>query len=149
MSSQDISLVSLVLSNLTNLDFVVKAKLNEEHLRILNLVLSRCPHVINEMGTHIKKIVSDQVINSADIPEIILLVQEVLNLHVKELNKLKVTREQIITLVKNIFIILIEANLIKTTPESKQACLALLDLSIKLLGSKVNVQKVIRCKSLF
>ena len=139
-------LAKLVLSNLSSPEFIIKTKLNEEHLRILNLVLSKCPQVINEMGTHVKKIVSDQVVNSADIPEIILLVQLVLNTHVGELNKLKVTREQIITFVKNIFVILIEADLIKTTPESKQACLALLDLSIKLLESKVNVQKVVKCR---
>ena len=98
------------------------------------------------MGMHIKKIVSDQVINSADIPEIILLVQDMLNSHVGEINKLKVTREQVITMIKNIFIILIESDVIKTSSESKLACLTLLDLSIKLLESKVNVQKVIRCK---
>jgi len=160
MSSQDISLnmssvsvianefslVTLLQSKLANAEFVIKTKINEDGLRVLNLVLSKCPTSINSMGMHIKKIVSDQVINSKDIPEIILLVQEVLNTNVKELNKLKVTREEVIALVKNIFVILIESNEIKTTPENKQTCLDLVDLSIKLLESKVNVQKVIRCK---
>jgi len=160
MSSQDISLnmssvsvianefslVTLLQSKLANAEFVIKTKINEDGLRVLNLVLSKCPISINSMGMHIKKIVSDQVINSKDIPEIILLVQEVLNTNVKELNKLKVTREEVIALVKNIFVILIESNEIKTTPENKQTCLDLVDLSIKLLESKVNVQKVIRCK---
>jgi hypothetical protein len=160
MSSQDISLnmssvsvianefslVTLLQSKLANAEFVIKTKINEDGLRVLNLVLSKCPKSINSMGMHIKKIVSDQLINSKDIPEIILLVQEVLNTNVKELNKLKVTREEVITLVKNIFVILIESNEIKTTPENKQTCLDLVDLSIKLLESKVNVQKVIRCK---
>jgi hypothetical protein len=144
--ANEFSLVTLLQSKLANAEFVIKTKINEDGLRVLNLVLSKCPISINSMGMHIKKIVSDQVINSKDIPEIILLVQEVLNTNVKELNKLKVTREEVITLVKNIFVILIESNEIKTTPENKQTCLDLVDLSIKLLESKVNVQKVIRCK---
>jgi hypothetical protein len=144
--ANEFSLVTLLQSKLANAEFVIKTKINEDGLRVLNLVLSKCPISINSMGMHIKKIVSDQVINSKDIPEIILLVQEVLNTNVKELNKLKVTREEVIALVKNIFVILIESNEIKTTPETKQTCLDLVDLSIKLLESKVNVQKVIRCK---
>lgn len=139
-------LVTLIQSKLVDSELAVKIKLNPEALKILNLVLSKCPEVINSMGSHIKKIMGDQVINSSDIPEILLLVQEVLNTNVKSLNKIKVTREQVIQMVKNIFIILIESNEIKTTPETKQSCLALLDLSIKLLESKVNVQKVIKCK---
>ena len=144
--ANEFSLVTLLQSKLANAEFVIKTKINEDGLRVINLVLAKCPTSINSMGMHIKKIVSDQVINSKDIPEIILLVQEVLNTNVKELNKLKVTREEVIALVKNIFVILIESNEIKTTPENKQTCLDLVDLSIKLLESKVNVQKVIRCK---
>jgi hypothetical protein len=123
----------------------VQVKLNPDALAILYLVLSKCPQVINSIGIHIKKIMSDKVINSSDIPEIILLVQDVLNTNVSELNKIKVTRGQVIQMIKNIFIILIESNEIKTTPETKDNCLILLDLSIKLLESKVNVQKVIKC----
>lgn len=139
-------LVSLIQSKLADSELAINIKLNPESVKILNLVLSKCPQAINSMGTHIKKIMGDQVINGSDIPEILLLVQDALNSNVKDLNKIKVTREQVLQMVKDIFIILIESNEIKTTPETKQATLALLDLSLKLLGSKLNVQKVIRCK---
>jgi len=138
--------VKLLQSKLSDTEFAIKVNLHPDGLAVLNLVLSKCPQVINSMGTHVKKIMSDKVINSSDIPEIILLVQDVLNTNVSELNKIKVTREQVIQMIKNIFIILIESNEIKTSPEIKQACLILLDLSIKLLESKINVQKVIKCR---
>jgi len=138
--------VKLLQSKLSNSEFAIKVNLHPDGLAVLNLVLSKCPEVINSMGTHVKKIMSDKVINSSDIPEIILLIQDVLNAHTNMLNKIKVTRGEVIQMVKNIFIILIESNEIKTSVETKQACLILLDLSIKLLESKVNVQKVIKCR---
>jgi hypothetical protein len=138
--------VKLLQSKLSDTEFGIKVNLNADSLAVLNLVLSKCPQVIDSIGIHIKKIMSDKVINLSDIPEIILLVQDVLNTNVNELNKIKVTRGQVIQMIKNIFIILIESNEIKTTPETKENCLILLDLSIKLLESKVNVQKVIKCR---
>jgi hypothetical protein len=169
MENQDIISSLIDLSSNLHLDtFVtllqsklfVQLNFNQDALNILNLVLSKCPQVINSIGIHFKKIISDQVIDLFDIPEIIsdqvidlfdipeiiLLVQDVLNTNVSEFNKIKVTRDQVIQMIKNIFIILIESNEIKTSPEIKQSCLILLDLSIKLLESKVNVQKVIKCR---
>ena len=140
-------LVTLLQTKLSNPNFITEIKLDEQSLKIISLVINLCPDVINQMGVHIKKIVSDNVINSKDIPEILLLLSDVLNTNSTQLNKIKVTREQIINLIKNIFVILIESNTIKTGSDTdKQVCLALLDLSVKLLESKVNIQKVIRCK---
>ena len=144
----DVSLVEILLTQLSNKKFIIKTKISSENLQILNLVLNKCPSIINSMGTHIQKIMSDQEITLTDIPEIILLIQEVLNVNFSQINKLQITRNQIIMLVKDIFIILIESNIIKTNPELKQNCLLLLDLSVKLLESTVQVQKVIKCKCL-
>jgi hypothetical protein len=59
----------------------------------------------------------------------------------------RVTREQVIVLIKNIFTVLIESDVIKTgSADYKQATLVLIDLCVKLLESKVNIQKVVKCR---
>lgn len=131
---------------------IIKAKLGEVKLddhavQVINLVLDKCPGVIDGLDKHIKTIISDNVINSGDIPAIILLMRDILNAHVQELNRARVTRDQVIGFIKNIFIVLIETDVIKTgSVESKQATLALVDLCVKLLESKVAVQKVVKCR---
>ncbi len=140
-------LATLIKSRLGDSKFVQDVKLDERSVQIISLVLDKCPNVIDGLNTNIKSIISDNVINSGDIPAIILLIRDVLNTNVSELNRVRVTRDQVIGLIKNIFTILIESDIIKTgTPESKQATLALIDLCVKLLESKVNVQKVVKCK---
>jgi hypothetical protein len=137
-------LFTILKSKLADSKFVQDIKLDEHSVQIINLILSKCPNVINGLSAHIQTIVSDNVVNSSDIPTIILLVRDVLNTNVSELNRVKVTRNQVILFIKNIFTILIEADVIKT--ESKQTILLLIDLCVKLLESKVNVRKVIKCK---
>jgi hypothetical protein len=140
-------LLSVIKSKLDDSNFVQEVKLDSHSIQVINLILDRCPNVIDGLDKHIKSIISDNVVNSADIPAIILLVRDVLNTNLSELKRVKVTRDQVIVFIKNIFIILIEADIIKTSsPESKQAILVLVDGCVKLLESKVNVQKVIRCK---
>jgi hypothetical protein len=140
-------LFALLTSKISDSKFIQDIKLDENSIKVINLVLNKCPSVIEGLSSHIKTIISDNVINSSDIPTVILLLRDVLNTHVSELNRIKVTREQVIVLIKNIFTILIEDGVIKTgSPESKQATLALVDLCVKLLESKVNVQKVIKCR---
>ena len=77
----------------------------------------------------------------------LLLMSEVLNTNTSELNKLKLTRKQVINFVKDVLIILIESQKIKINSTEKVVVLSLLDISIKLLESKVNVKKVISCFS--
>ncbi len=140
-------LVTILKSKLADSNFIQEIKLDEHSIQVINLVLSKCPNVINGLSTHIQSIISDNVINSGDIPAILLLMRDVLNANVSDLNRIKVNREQVIMLIKNIFVILIESGTIKTgTVESKQATLALIDLCVKLLESKVNVQKVVKCR---
>jgi len=140
-------LFTILKSKLVDSKFIQEIKLDEQSVQVINLVLDKCPNVINGLGTHIQTIISDNVINSSDIPTIILLLRDVLNSNVSELNRVRVTREQVIVLIKNIFTVLIESDVIKTgSADYKQATLVLIDLCVKLLESKVNIQKVVKCR---
>jgi len=144
-----LDLTNLIMQKITNSDFNKNIKLNEESINVLQLILTKYPKLLDDMGVHIKLIISDNIINSKDIPEILLLISDLLNVNVTQLNKLKITRSQVINFIKDIFIILIQSDIIKTgSDENKNLCLNLLDISIKLLETKINVKKVITCSFL-
>jgi hypothetical protein len=144
-----LDLTNLIMQKMTNSDFNKNIKLNEESINVLQLILTKYPKLLDDMSIHIKLIISDNIINSKDIPEILLLISDLLNVNVSQLNKLKLTRSQVINFIKDIFIILIQSDIIKTgSDENKTLCLNLLDISIKLLETKINVKKVITCSFL-
>jgi hypothetical protein len=122
-------------------------KLDNDSVMVIYLILSKYPKLLDDMSVHLKNIINDSVINNKDLPEMLLLMSEVLNTNTSELNKLKLTRKQVINFVKDVLIILIESKKIKINSTEKDFVLSLLDVSIKLLESKVNVKKVVSCFS--
>ena len=140
------NLTTFITNIIKDLSFNESIKLNNDSTTVIELILTKYPKLLDDMGTHLNKIINDNIINNKDIPEMLLLMTDVLNANTSELNKLKLTRKQVINFVKDIFIILIESNIIKTfSKENKDIIISLLDISIKLLESKVNVKKVINC----
>lgn len=152
MSTNDISLNEFILTSfitecIKDLSFNETCKLDNDSVLVINLILSKYPKLLDDMSVHLKNIINDSVINNKDLPEMLLLMSEVLNTNTSELNKLKLTRKQVINFVKDVLIILIESKKIKINSTEKDIVLSLLDVSIKLLESKVNVKKVISCFS--
>ena len=152
ISTNDISLNEFILTSfitecIKDLSFNETCKLNNDSVLVINLILSKYPKLLDDMSVHLKNIINDSVINNKDIPDILLLMSEVLNTNTSELNKLKLTRKQVINFVKDVLIILIESQKIKINSTEKDVVLSLLDVSIKLLESKVNVKKVVSCFS--
>ena len=134
-----------IINKIKDLSFNENIKLDTNSINVINLILNKHPKLIKDIEPHIKNIIFDNVVSAKDIPEILLLITDVLNTNALQLNKLKLTRDQVINFVKNVFIILIETNVIKTSDQDKVLVLSLLEVSIKLLETKVNVQKVINC----
>ena len=148
LSINDILLNEFILTTfitecIKDLSFNQICKLDNDSVLVINLILTKYPKLLDEMSIHLKNIINDNTINNKDLPEMLLLMSDVLNTNTSELNKLKLNRKQVINFVKDVFIILIESNKIKTV--QKEIVLSLLDISIKLLESKVNVKKVVSC----
>ena len=162
MSTNDISTSNILINNLSinefnltkfmtncvkDLTFSETYKLDSDSVMVIYLILSKYPKLLDDMSVHLKNIINDSVINNKDLPEMLLLMSEVLNTNTSELNKLKLTRKQVINFVKDVLIILIESNKIKINSTEKEIVLSLLNISIKLLESKINVKKVVSCFS--
>jgi len=145
LSTNEFNLTKFMTNCVKDLTFGETYKLDSDSVMVIYLILSKYPKLLDDMSVHLKNIINDSVINNKDIPDMLLLMSEVLNTNTSELNKLKLTRKQVINFVKDVLIILIESQKIKTV--QKEIVLSLLDVSIKLLESKVNVKKVISCFS--
>jgi len=144
----DFILVQFITKEMSKSGFITEYKLNESDIRIISLVLLKYPKLFDDMSIHITKIMNDNLVNLQDIPEILLLLKDVLNVNTSQINKLKITRYECLDLIKNILIILIQSNIIKFGSEdTKKLGINMIDLSIKLLETKVNVKKVINCFS--
>ena len=145
ISLNEFNLTTFITNCIKDLSFNQTYKLDNDSVLVINLILSKYPKLLDEMSVNLKNIINDSVINNKDLPEMLLLMSDVLNINTNELNKLKLTRKQVIHFVKDIFIILIQSQKIKT--DQKDNVLSLLEVSIKLLESKVNVKKIVSCFS--
>jgi len=145
--TNEFNLTKFMTNCVKDLTFSETYKLDSDSVMVIYLILSKYPKLLDDMSVHLKNIINDSVINNKDLPEMLLLMSEVLNTNTSELNKLKLTRKQVINFVKDVLIILIESSKIKINSTEKNVVLSLLDISIKLLESKVNVKKVVSCFS--
>jgi hypothetical protein len=108
----------------------------------LRSVIEAFPTIIETIGKRILKILSDDVIDMNDLPTFILLIKDIINLNVKDLKKIKVTRSDIADMIESIMFILIDTNTIRTG-DNKDSFLALLKLSMQILDASVNLNNTI------
>ena len=122
-------------------DFINKINLNQKNLNVISFIFKNHPEILKNIYKNIKKITEDKAITLNDIPEIILLCKDIFNLY-SESNKIKLTKIEIIEFIKNIVIfILFKSDLVKMNDSDKDLILNLINLSIKLLETKINVKK--------
>jgi hypothetical protein len=114
--------------------------LDNKTANTLKRILEEFPSIVNNIDEHIMKIISDDVIDMNDLPQIILLIKDVMNINVKELKILKVKRSEVIVLIEKIIVILIETNVIKTG-NNKDSFLASLRLGIQILDAGIDASE--------
>lgn len=145
-------LMDIVVNNLDLKDGLVKylngknarIKLDKNGAQVLHKIIESMPKLIDDIGARILTIVSDDVIDMNDLPTFILLVKDIVNINVKDLKKIKVTRGDIADMIEAIIFILIDTDVIKTG-DNKDSFLALLKLSMQILDASVELDKTIGC----
>jgi hypothetical protein len=143
--SQNNIVFDLIKEQLSNKDIIKKINLNDESIKVITLILGSNTTIFDDISQHIKYVIDDKVIDVNDIPPLILIIKDIININTNtaQINKLKLTREQIIIFIKNILFILIESETIKV--KDKEIVKQLIELSVQLLSTKINVQKVVTC----
>lgn len=120
--------------------FIDTINLDKKSLDVIYFIFNRHPKILENICNDIKNITNDKVISVNDIPSIILLCKDIFNLY-SESNNIKLTKIEIIDFIKNLLIILIKSDLIKINDNEKELIIDLINLSIKLLETKINLRK--------
>ena len=153
-TNKEVNMTNILLSNtllgdlLSNF-FITKntqVKLEPKAVIVLKRVLVDCPILIDNIDVHIKAIVSDNIIDAKDIPQIILMLKEVINVNIKDLKAISLTRQEAVTLIETIIFILLDLNVIKCG-NNKDELMVLLKLSVQLLDSSIDLSNSINCTS--
>jgi len=110
----------------------------------MRTILVQFPEIIADIDEHLMKILSDDVINMNDLPQIILLIKDVMNINAKDLKKMKITKKDVVNLIEKIIIILIETNVIKTD-DKKESFIVALKLGMDILESTIDISEKSGC----
>lgn len=113
-------------------------------IEIINRVLDQFPELFERINDSIKSVMVDGVFDANDIPTLVLMVKDVINMDKKILKKLKVTRSDAVSMLEGILIILIEENVIKAG-DKKDSMKSLLRLSVRILEAGVDLDATINC----
>ena len=88
----------------------VRLNLTAKTLDIIHRVLNQFPELFQSIDEHIQVIIEDGVFDINDVPQIILMIKDIVNADKKTLATLKVTRSEAILFIEGILLILIDTN---------------------------------------
>ena len=133
--------IMLLLVNLfSNIDSVNKLKtsivISDKSIDIINMLLKNSPQIFDDIGKNITNIMNDGILDVSDMPSIILLLKDFLNLNLQN-NIKNLTVQDSILFIKDLLLILIEEKYIKVN--DRKTVEKIIDSSIELLSSTINV----------
>ena len=116
-------------------------KLEPKHIHLIQKITELLPTIFDDLSDSISKIYEDKVLDSKDIPSLVILMKNSYKkcIDSKELNKqIKgITLEDSIDFIKNVLLILIELGHLKI--ENKDDVILMIDMCVDLLTSSVDM----------
>jgi len=130
-------LFQMIETKIKDTGFVFDLGLTSNDVYVIQLLMKQQPHIFGDIGKQISAIVSDGNIDLSDIPQLVLLMKDIMNLKSIHLSNLNITIEDLIDFIENILIILLESEIIKTNDRALyenmlKSSVALLESSIQL-----------------
>lgn len=122
----------------------VRLNLNNNTIYIINRVLEQFPELFQNIDKHINVIIEDGKFDINDVPQIVLMIKDIINGDVKKFKKLKIRRSDAILLIEGILTILIDCDVLKTG-NNKDSIKTLLRLCVQILDAGVNLNETITC----
>jgi hypothetical protein len=132
----EIILFKFIQENINDSEFVKSIKISPEAISIIKQIVKNQPELIQDIVKHIKNILKDGKLDASDIPSIILLIKDVINLNKVDL---KLSRLNIIEFIKNVLIIVLESDVLKI--KNKDEYIKMVISSVTLLESSIDVEK--------
>jgi hypothetical protein len=118
-------------------------KISDKSIEFIRLLVNSSPEVFKIIEKDLNAIIVDGVLDVADLPSVILLVKDVLNLNLDSIKSgiKNLTLQNSIQFIKDLLLILIEEDYI--TVNDKKTVERLIDACIELLSSTINVKTTI------
>ena len=137
------TLIAQLLINETQLnELKINLKLESSFLDLLKKINELLPELLGDIDTSISEIVKDKVIDSKDVPRLIVLIKDVYK-RFTDSKRLKVidniTLEDSINFIKNLLLMLIELEHIKVN--DKENVLLIIDLCVDLLTTSIDIKE--------
>lgn len=140
-------IVGLLIKLLSSEESVAKMKssikISDKSIEFIRLLVNSSPEVFKTIEKDINAVMVDGVLDVADLPSIILLVKDVLNLNLDTIKSgvKNLTVQDSIQFIKDLLLILIEEDYI--TVNDKKTVEKLIDACIELLSSTINVKTTV------
>ena len=122
-----------------NVDNLITLNINLEGVNFIKEVLQYTPDTLKLISNQINEIVKDGVLNTDDVPFIINLVKDIINLDFKKNKNIKFTVENSLLFIKTLLEIFIVKEIIKVNNRDK--VFNLIDVSFLLLTTSIDAKK--------
>jgi hypothetical protein len=130
-------LIQIIEKKIGDAGFIFHLGLTSKEVSIITLLLKQQPEIFSDIGKQISTIVTDGNVDLRDIPQLVLLMKDIINFKSTHLSNLNITVKDLIDFIENVLIILLESGVIKTNDtilyeNILKSSVALLESSIQL-----------------
>lgn len=133
-----LSIVKLVEAHIDKNDGSTKS------LETMRLLLNHENEILRNMDKSVASIMKDGKLDAGDIPDIILLFKNTANLYSTQLKNLKVTRGELIQLIRDILILVLSSNEVEI--KNKDIYVKIIQSATALLESSIDLDETVICR---
>lgn len=115
----------------------VSINISDKSVKLITLLLKASPEIFTKMANDIHIILSDGVLDLADLPQIIVLIKDIYNTNFKKIGKniKNISINDSIDFIKDLILIMVELNYIIV--DNKRKIIKMVESSVNLLSSSI------------
>jgi hypothetical protein len=115
---------------------LLQLDIDSEGVDFIRILLEKSPEVLKDISKDINEILRDGILNTDDVPILVNLIKNVMNLNVKNIQKELLKIDKVLSFLKALLEILIIEGYIKVV--NKEKVFNLIDVSFLLLSSTID-----------
>jgi hypothetical protein len=120
---------------------MLNLNIDKNGLDFINMLLEKSPEAFSNISKNISVVLQDGVLNSDDVPTLIHLIKDIMNINKKQIARNMLTVDNVIIFVKTLLEVLIVKNIVKVI--NKEKIFQLIDISFTLLTTSIDTSESI------
>ena len=126
---------------ISNVNELVSLNIDDKSIEFIQMVIEKSPDTFKSISSKMSAILQDGVLNSDDVPLLINIIKDVMNIDHKKMDRNMMTVENVLKFVKSMIEILIVKDHIKV--DDKDKIFKLMDISFTLLTTSIDTSETI------